>query len=227
MSFSFPLNPQKLLIWPEKKNGWSSQRQEKMGADRTLWQDVHAGLNVPLWSQSALLPVSVSTIGFIAPAFSSSPPLLRRHHSLTSRPLFLGWMCFRDGLSHLKWKGEARCSHLFAPCPTSLTPFLSAFFFPLLARPNHKGGEKRLTQRRIKRTPEPRWHILQLLLLHIQVCLHSEAPQVFNCFHGISFVWRGPRDAKVNYCLAEQVQLDDNYTTAGSRGGSGPRPCGS
>lgn len=30
---------------------------------------------------------------------------------------------------------------------------------------------------------------------------------------------RGPQDAKVNYSLAEQVQLDDNYTTAGSRGG--------
>lgn len=55
--------------------------------------------------------------------------------------------------------------------------------------------------------------------MHIQVCLHSDSPQHCNCFHVISFVSSGPQDAKVNYSLAEQVQLDDNYTTAGSRGG--------
>lgn len=54
------------------------------------------------------------------------------------------------------------------------------------------------------------------------MCLHPDAPQFFNCFHGISFVSSRPRDAKVNYSLAEQVQLDDNYTTAGSRGGWRP-----
>lgn len=54
------------------------------------------------------------------------------------------------------------------------------------------------------------------------MCLHSGSPQLFNYFRGISFVSSRPRDAKVNYSLAEQVQLDDNYTAAGSRGGRRP-----
>lgn len=35
----------------------------------------------------------------------------------------------------------------------------------------------------------------------------------------IPFVSPWPRDAKVNYSLAVQVQLHDDYTTAGGRGG--------
>lgn len=59
----------------------------------------------------------------------------------------------------------------------------------------------------------------------LQLSLHSGAfilalsSQSYNCFHVISFVLPWPWDAKVNYSLAVQVQLDDNYTTAGSRGG--------
>lgn len=49
--------------------------------------------------------------------------------------------------------------------------------------------------------------------------IQALSPQSYNCFHVISFVSPRPRDAKVNYSLAVQVQLDDNYTTAGSRGG--------
>lgn len=54
--------------------------------------------------------------------------------------------------------------------------------------------------------------------LYIQVCFHLSS-QSYNCYHVFPFVSPWPWDAKVNYSLAVQVQLDDNYTTAGGRGG--------
>lgn len=108
--------------------------------------------------------------------------------------------------------------HLFVPaCLFSLSFFPPLSSFPLLA-----GRKKNLNSEEKKQTdsyfPECEWQLSAFSTFR-WAFIWALFSQSYNCFHVISFVLHRPWDAKVNYSLAVQVQLDDNYTTAGSRGG--------
>lgn len=143
---------------------------------------------------------------------------------------------FRDRLSHLKLNtrpGATLKQPSVRPCQTSFSISIS-FFFSIVCK-----GEKNISEitRRKKKKPEyqpreekclknkkqkQRWVLMTSFSFFPTFwCAFIQAfsTQSYNCFHVISFVSPRPWDAKVNYSLAVQVQLDDNYTTAGSRGG--------
>lgn len=180
-------------------------------------------MRVQLRSEFCLLPTSISTRPLIVTLFYCSQlcysltffPRLQLNVLLT---LFLS-LSLGDGLFHLKLNTRPGAT----PEQPSVRPCLTLFsFFPLL--PGRKKISK-IAKDKNSKTHSPfaesadcEWHLSAFSRFR-WAFIWAFSSQSYNCLHVISFVLHQPWDAKVNYSLAVQVQLDDNYTTAGSRGG--------